>query len=349
MRQSDVRVLFIVLAAVPLSLVMLGFDVWFAYDFARQVQSSRYPSVTGTISQSLVKTSRGTRGSVHHTLDLRFTYEVEGRQYEARRVRFLSGGASSEPGDLARLYRVNSSVPVFYNPKDPSVAVLQPGANGADVLSLMYLGLFNLLALLCWGLVGMMSRDGSKVPSFEREGRTHVTLSPLSPSVVGVFASWAAMLLGTFASFSGYAPSVGTALGLWAAVLALGGVAAGVQRSRLRSGAFDLIVDERARQLSLPAGQGRRRRLDVPWSKIADITVETRGQQKKAYRPVLEFTGLPGARRRESLGEWSIYPERAQTLADWLRSRLKLPEPRAGEPLAGGRRTRSDASSSSGA
>ncbi len=331
MRQSDVRTLFIVLAAVPLSLAVLGFDAWIAYDFARQVQSSDYPSVTGTITHSQVKARRtGSRGSVRHVLDLRFVYEVEGRKYEASRVRFLSGSSSDEPGILARRYRVNSDVQVFYSPRDPSAAILQPGANGGDVLSLMYPGLFNLLALLCWSLVGMMRHADSAVPAFEREGRTHVTLTALSPSVVGLFASGAGLLVGSIAAFAGYTPSLGKALALWGAVLALGGAAAWVQRFRLRSGVRDLVLDERARQLSLPAVEGRRRRLDVPWSQVAAVTLETRGQQKKAYRPVLELTGPRGVRRSEPIGGWTIYPERAGRLADWLRARIELPERRAG-------------------
>lgn len=332
MRQSDVRLLLIVLVAVPLSLLALGFDAWVAYSFARQAQSPRYPSVMGTITRSQVRTLRGgtRQRNTYFSYDVRFAYEVEGRKYEGDRLRFYSEGDFEDPGVLARHFRVNDSVPVFYRPGDPTDAILEPGVKGTDVLALMTPGFLNLLALLCWSLAGALRRDESTVPAFEHEGRTHVTLPALPPGAIGLLASMACMFLGKIVVHSGASISVTGALGCWAASVAVGLAAAWVQRWRLRSGALDLILDERARQLSLPAMQGRWRRLDVPWSQVVAITRETRGQVKKAYRPVVEFKDARGAFHREPIGEWTMYPERFQPLVDWLGARVKPGERRAG-------------------
>lgn len=332
MKLSEVRLLFGVLLAAPLSLAVLGFDVWIAFDFVRQARSTHYPTVPGTITRSEVRMLR-TGGRTHTSYpsyELRFAYAVDGRPYEGKRLRFYTGSATAEPGQQARHLRVNDTVPVFYRPADPTDAILQPGVNGADVLALMYPALFNVLALFLWSLVGAMRSDGSTVPAFEREGRTHVTLPPLPPSAIGLLASGVGLIIGCGVAFNGTPLSVTGALGWWAAVVAVGGAAAAVQRFRVRSGACDVILDERARELSLPPVAGRWRRLHVPWSQVVSVTVETRGQQKKAYRPVLEFKDARGAFHREPIGGWSIYLERSEPLVDWLRARLKLGERRPG-------------------
>lgn len=60
------------------------------------------------------------------------------------------------------------------------------------------------------GLLGGLGYEA--VPAFEREGRTHVTLYPVPPVSVGLMASGGGLLIGSFASFSHYSPSMSWAV-----------------------------------------------------------------------------------------------------------------------------------------
>ena len=141
-------------------------DAWHGW------RSSGWPQVQGTVIESSVA-SRETRtdtrrvGKENRPVDERMTthrgtvfypeikyrYEVAGRACEGTRIMISEGIDSADPAiakALAEKYAVGTSVPVFYNPYDVTVAVLQPGiSEGATAqvviglaFSLMFGGLF---------------------------------------------------------------------------------------------------------------------------------------------------------------------------------------------------------------
>jgi len=319
---SSPRLALLLCLVLPLSLIPLGLDVWAVSSFVQQARAAHRPSVKGTITRSAVTVSRGNKGTTSHLFEVRYTYTVEGRRYAGSRVRYLPSNTTQDTGrQLARLFPRDAQVEVFYRPEDPAESLLQPGLRGSDFLMLMILGLPHLLVVLLALLV--MRKPATEVPSFEREGRTHVTLIAISPVIVGILAMAGAFMAGLLAWSLGAEPSVAGALLLWLAVFGLGAAAMQAQRWWLDQGTRDLILNEQTRTLSLPALLGRTQRLDVPWSQVVDVTVEPRGigGGKKVHGLVLELRGPPGMSRREVVYEWG--PEdRALALADWLRARL---------------------------
>ena len=127
-------------------LSILGFgvrDAWHGW------RSSGWPQVQGTVIESTVA-SRETRtkmrrvGKENRPVDERMTthlgtvfspeikyqYEVAGRACAGTRITISDGIDSEDPAiakALAAKYAVGTSVPVFYNPHDVTLAVLQPG------------------------------------------------------------------------------------------------------------------------------------------------------------------------------------------------------------------------------
>jgi hypothetical protein len=321
----SVRLALLLCVVLPLSLIPLGLDVWAVDSFVQQARAAHRPRVMGTITQSTVTTSRGNKGTTSHHFLVRYTYVVEGRGYEGTRVRYiLSHGDPASMRNLEGRFPRGSRTEVFYHPEDPSDAILQPGLRGADFLLLMPLGVLHLLVA---ALAFLVLREPAKVQSFEREGRTHVTLVAISPPAVGLMTLAGALMAGLLAWTMGAEPSVAGALLLWLVSFALGAAAMRAQHFWLSLGTRDLIVDARTRTLSLPALLGRSQRLDVPWSQVVAITVETRelGAGKKAHGLVLELRLSAGMSRREVLCELQP-PDKVHALADWLRSRLHLPE-----------------------
>lgn len=116
----------------PLFLVV-GYVVAFMFgkpilDNARA--SRDWPQVTGTITKSEVHRSRK-KGSTMYSAEVVYDYTVEGKKLEGDTVWF--GGnyrTSSDRGarDVVSRYPVGKQVPVFYNPQDPTLAVLESGA-----------------------------------------------------------------------------------------------------------------------------------------------------------------------------------------------------------------------------
>lgn len=87
-------------------------------------QASAWPPTPGVMIQSAVQADSHDAGL---TLRLRYRYTVDGRQYEASRVRF-----GTERNDAESLHRraaqypLGAQVTVFYDPSSPGRAVLEP-------------------------------------------------------------------------------------------------------------------------------------------------------------------------------------------------------------------------------
>lgn len=128
-------------------LFMLGFgsrNVW------RGVSSAQWPAATGVVTQSSPETG------------VEFRYRVNGVDYATAVIRFgqTSGASNSSGEELKRMrYRAGAAVPVRYDAKDPSIAVVEPGFH-FDSLWLPGAGVAFILPAILFGLLAQGS-DGS--------------------------------------------------------------------------------------------------------------------------------------------------------------------------------------------
>jgi hypothetical protein len=310
-----------------ITLVADGFTL---HGIVKSLRATTWPEAPGTITHSSVSASRGSK-STTYGLAVRYSYSVDGRPYEGHQHRF-SSWSSSDRGvteALVERYPVGSSVTVFHAP-DATDSVLEPGINGGDLFLLLFLLPFNLVmvGLALGALRGKRPEDTEVVP-VQKEGRLHVALNAISPKLAGAFGAggmgFASMfIVGIPTAFN---PPLPVALLTWGAVAAAGVYAFRWTRARVVSGHYDLVVDARARRLSLPAISGRNARLDVAWDEVQAVTVEPHQQKtgkgtRTTYRPSLELPGNDGPRREVIIDVSDA--ERAEALAAWLRSQLRL-------------------------
>jgi len=138
-----------------LGLLLLAFGIYF---LILGNQTLRWPSVTGELANVRVvrqlDTEPGASGAAKrldtkYVLQLDYRYEVEGSTFFSSRVSIGRGSTASrefntreEAEEEARnTYKGIKELPVYYDPADPSEAVLKPGWNwGTFAPSLM--GLF---------------------------------------------------------------------------------------------------------------------------------------------------------------------------------------------------------------
>lgn len=119
--------------------------------------SASWPSVMGTLIRADTKTSPGGK----YSADVRYNYRVDGRDFVGSKVR-LSDGNYKQRESVERMIRdlaPGQPVPVFYNPADPSIAVLQTGA-GFQEYALLFVPVLMLGVGVWRGWVLWTSRSG---------------------------------------------------------------------------------------------------------------------------------------------------------------------------------------------
>lgn len=135
-----------------LILVLVG-----VLSFWNSLASSRWPTATGEIIESSVNCwGDGDVPAARHQAKIVYRYTVRGQEYEGGRISFREPenpvkSRPEHPDELVSRYPVRKNVTVFYDPRDPSFAVLEPGAGAAAYAPVVMGGLFFVI-----GLVGFM-------------------------------------------------------------------------------------------------------------------------------------------------------------------------------------------------
>ena len=106
---------------------------------------------TGTVTHGEVASGPG-RGRTH-SADIQFTYRVDGIEYSTGRYRtFEEGDYESGATETVALYPLGTTHPAWFDPDDPSVAVLVRGVSSVSVLGLLLCGMGIVAPVWLWRL-----------------------------------------------------------------------------------------------------------------------------------------------------------------------------------------------------
>lgn len=138
----------------------------------RIVGAGNWPRVTGTVvtaSVSAPKAAGGGEGATA-TVEVRYRYRVGDTDYEGKRIRFGSPArmAAMAADAIAARYPPGATIDVFYNPKTPSQAVLEPG-NSSNVTALVaFLVVFAVISavLVAHSIAGRVLYTANGAPLF---------------------------------------------------------------------------------------------------------------------------------------------------------------------------------------
>jgi len=310
----------------------------------QQWQAAQFPATTGTVTQSDVSVYHGSK-STSYDWNLRYRYNVGGEELTGSRYRYTSTTYKGHPAyvsqnagrtqQLAEQYPVGSTVQAFYNPRDPHDVLLAPGLNGENVMSVLFITPFNIVALGLAMLIVSTVRTLFLSPvaggvRLIRDGfRTRVRLPVFMPVPLGLLVTGGVSFLSIFALAIPYQfePPVMLATAVLAGAFAAGVIAALVQWRKIAAGKDDLVIDEGAATLQLPLTYGRKELRTVSFADVGQVRVETivstnsKGGTTYRYEPTL-YLRHDGA-KGERLASWNALA-RADSFAAWLRERLRM-------------------------
>ena len=306
-----------------LVLVADAVALWTTY---HQTRASRFPTTDGVITRSAVKTDRDKDGV--YRLDVAYEYEVGGRRYTGTRYSYTEIGTNTEAWDRIRdQLPVGTRVSVAYDPDAPAESLLRPGFTGFHLTLVWFLTPFNVIGIVGWVVRARRGGDSAD-PRGAMRTATGWRVRLTDSGRIGCFA--VAFLGITFCGTFVWALGFGFNPPVWAAgwgyVVAV--VVAGVVSSW--SALPWLEVDEVARVVRLPAPS-----LEIPFAVIHDVIVtheekiDSDGDMSYKYHCELVRSD---AAPDEPPVRVTTYQQRsgAEALAAWLRERIMLTAPGAG-------------------
>ncbi|USO00160.1 MAG: DUF3592 domain-containing protein [Phycisphaeraceae bacterium] len=315
------------------SSIVCVFIVFMVGSAMKQVHAESYPTVEGQVTAARIDESSDGEGGTTYQPAITYTYRVAGTPFENDRVRYGQVGSSDRRDSKKVLDRfpVGATVDVYFNPDNPADSVLTPGVQGVDLFSLLFLTPFILVAVGLWTGIGYSVKERIRPPSaggvrlLRREGRIHIRPGGFPPIAAAGVAALATSFVSIFIVGFGFGFNASMAvLGVtWAVVLAASACAYITTARRLGSGARDIVIDEAAGTIRLPATEGRAEPLTIAFDDLRDLEIRERirkGDDGEAteYRPtVVHVSRETGRQRREAMVSFTR-ARRAADLADWI-------------------------------
>jgi hypothetical protein len=293
----------------------------------RQYLALNFSTTQGRIVRSEVGHGAMSRRGV----DIEYNYAVDGVDYTGHRYRYDDHNANMEWDATVVENPRWSSQTIYYNPKNPADALLQPGVDGGDLLLLLFALPLNVLTCTLWSAWVARLREKSRIrPAggvriLKQPGETRVSLAELPAVTAGLYGSAAAAFIAAFPIViaGGFEPTMRLMKAAWAAVLAAG-VAIFVWRAlRNRSGIYDLRINQASQTVTLPQTAGRRRPVTLSRRDISGVSLQRRVSKSPSgmhfsYLPALSGAGLDAHSRSMPLITLGWGREKAQAFSQWL-------------------------------
>ena len=147
-----------VVGALVLSAIILNtiFLIVIFYTRRKVAQTESWFSTVGTVTLSTIDVHKSGRRSSIPYPDVRYSYQVLGREYEANKIMPGAEIGGSGAQKVIDRYPVGAQVTVFYNPQNPYEAVLEKKGPAPWIMLLLLViinvVLFGMAALLASNL-----------------------------------------------------------------------------------------------------------------------------------------------------------------------------------------------------
>ena len=119
------------LGTLAAGVILGGFSIWGVAQLYESVRGYTWPHVNGTVISSAARSERmnsGKGGWISYWPEVRYEYVVGNRHVTADRIRFIVRGMNEkETQRVVGSYPVGKAVTVYYDPRDATTSVLEPG------------------------------------------------------------------------------------------------------------------------------------------------------------------------------------------------------------------------------
>jgi hypothetical protein len=127
--KKDKNMIIVMLAMFAAGIFMLALG---GYEIKGSRETSNWPSITGTITSSSVRTETRRESNKTSTVyfpNVQYRYKIDGQPYTSSRIAFgnASGGRKSFAQDVVEKYPSGQKITVYYDPDDPQYAILETG------------------------------------------------------------------------------------------------------------------------------------------------------------------------------------------------------------------------------
>jgi len=317
--------------------LLIGMDLYIGAIVYRQWETLGWPSSQGLIESVEIIRVREQRDDLtrpRFRMEVKYRYEVDGQAYTGERWRYGGGVMLRDPAMFPN-YDPGDMVQVYYDPADPSRAVLTTGLTDLDRALLLFISQLNLPIVLVLVFVAISRmRPSTGVPVRHIGSRVQVRVSsftPLAAILPGVVVgAVGAILLGWLVL--GTDPQTTIYLLLVAPTLAL--VFAAITYFAQRAGAGCVVHDTTTDALSFATQVGTaQERVTVRRDRLDGIGVveEVSPINTSTWCLVIRARGENEDLQREMrVGRWARADD-AAAVADWLARHLKVPRQGATE------------------
>ena len=326
---------FLTLFTLIWSSMVLSFDGFMGHGIYKQLESSHYPSVIGTITHSELKSHRTSKGGTTYHAVVEYSFAVGGQKFAGDKIRFgLNSSSYATAWGLVNAHPVGSTAPVFYKPTNPQESLLSPGVQGSDFMGPLFMTPFNMVMFGFWIWIGSWLREhwfkpvagGVKIIT---EGMVTRIRLPRFPAL-----GWGLAATGGLGFLAIFIVGIGTnmeptvARAAFSTIAVVYGTGLGVywwRRQKINLGTYDLLYSNASRSLELPLTFGRKARITANAADIESLYVEktvhrsSKGGISYTYAPTLRLRGTEPATQK--IADWSDQLK-ADEFTGWLRSRL---------------------------
>jgi hypothetical protein len=318
-----------VLAALFWCILTAICDVGLLPGMIEQVRSYWFKPAPARIISSEVTEHPGSETPTYG-VKVEFEYSVDGKEYSSDRYNFdnVKWADSDWARRAVRENPAGAERVCYYDPWNPSRAILERGLEGRELFMLMFMAPFNMAgAFLLWAAFWGRRYDQAELkPRFVDTLQNREGWSMARFNSSGLFFAMFGLttFLGLFVTMipSGFPPSRLKAESIWAIEIVISIVITIVFRRREVAGKYDLILDFSARQLSMPAMHKRKEVERIPFADVRAIRSRTftegSGEDKRETHQI----HLQTRDGRELLLKEEISGLRATRLAKALAKRI---------------------------
>lgn len=325
--------------------ITLTFDAFILGSLRGQVRASHFTRTDGTILESSVTTSRGSKGGTTHGVSVSYSYAVDGKRYTGTRYRWSDWSLSGDYAyDVVKTIPAGASAAVYYDPADPSVAVLDNSVGGFDLFMPMFMMPFNAVMLGLWFAgIGALLRIGREpvaggLKLIETPNETRVRPGYANPVYAMLIAAGISgfVLIFVIGFTTDMTPPMLAMQLAWGAVAFFALLGGALQLKRNLSSERDIVLDTMRGRVTLGPLRGmgtpKERRRDEPveirQQNVTDITTASsvtygsKGQANWRHDIILHWR--EGTDVKEAMLHRFSDSSKAESFRLWLAQKLRL-------------------------